>query len=153
MRSEKRIEIFEKYITFENLENKLHFTSNTARMVILDKNKIFEYWKKYYDQRFYQVLINLGYYADGFMWNKEDSDTLQALGVPFEEANFWTSRYDRNNKLLEEPIVKSLSELDNEHVYNILKWFKKRNRHVDPTYEVYFKERLSKWQKFKLLFV
>ena len=41
--------------------------------------RLWRYWRKNPDQRFYQVLINLGLLPDGGSWNIEDDEVEKHL--------------------------------------------------------------------------
>lgn len=86
--------------------------------------KILRYWNANPDQRIGQVLINLGLLSDSLLiWNDEENDILKDQGLPPEEYLFWTSIYDKDERLLDEPITRLIKDLEVSHIKKILKMF------------------------------
>lgn len=84
-------------------------------------NEIVEYWKENPDQRFGQVLINLGLIEDKLnIWIDEEYDILIAQGLEPRDVIFWTSYYDKDNNLLDKPISRLIKDLDTEHIQTLL---------------------------------
>jgi len=81
-----------------------------------------DYWKKNPDQRIGQVFINLGLILDSLkIWNDEESDILASQGLPPEEYLYWTSLYDKDDVLLDQPITRLIKDLETSHIKAILK--------------------------------
>lgn len=103
------------------------------------------YWKENPDLRIGQLLINLGFVIDNpQVWNDEESDILKAQGLPPEEYLFWTSVYDKDEKLLENPITKLIKNLDKSHILAIKSHFNKKGVFISPDYVTAFNNVLEK---------
>jgi hypothetical protein len=87
-----------------------------------DSPPVPDYWKENPDQRIGQVLINLGLIPDNLkIWMDEESNILIDQGIAPEECLYWTSLYDKDNNLLEEPITRLVADLEPGHIKSILK--------------------------------
>ena len=85
------------------------------------------YWLENPDQRFGQVLINLGLIPDGGAWNDEETTILEAQGLPPEEYLFWTSHYDEHEKELDKPITRLVANLEPRYILRIKEYFFKKH--------------------------
>ena len=79
------------------------------------------YWKKNYDQRVGQVLINLGLIPDSlFAWNDEEPNILISQGFDPAECYYWGNNYDKDMNRLPKTIYKPIRELSTEHILSII---------------------------------
>lgn len=128
MRPIERIDNFLAKVDWFKLVHRWNI-DNFDEVLLNHFNKIVEYWKSNPDQRFGQVLINLGLVQDKLnIWTDEESDILIGQGIPPREVYFWTSRFDKEGNLLEVPKTKLIKDLDTEHLVAIIAWFKDRLR-------------------------
>ena len=111
------------------------------------------YWKQNPDQRFGQVLINLGIVSDTLLiWLDEESDILLDQGIAPEYCLYWTSIYDKDGNLLDEPVSKLLKDLDTDHIVNIYKYvYIENNKTLSDTYDLAFNNVLTKRKAYKEL--
>ena len=113
------------------------------------------YWKQNPDQRFGQVLINLGIVSDNLLiWLDEESDILLDQGIAPEDCLYWTSIYDKDDNLLDKPISKLLKDLDTDHIVNIYKYVHTENkRTLSELYNIAFNNILVKRKEYEALTV
>lgn len=116
---------------------------------------VIPYWKNNPDQRIGQVLINLGLISDKLLiWNDEESDILLDQGIAPEDCLYWTSIYDKENNLLEEPISKLLKDLTTDHIVNIYKHvYVENKRTLSEIYNTAFNNILVKRKEYEALTV
>ncbi len=113
--------------------------------IVNNWNTIKKYWNENYDQRFGQVLVNLGL-LDHFntCWFKEEDDWLvENKYCKLEDIKFWISILDENNNPLKTPKYTLLKDMDNKHIKAILLWFKDKSSRIDSRYIKYFNEKIE----------
>ncbi len=113
-------------------------------LIYLERFNVMYYWIQNPDQRFGQVLFNLGL-SDDSMYNVEEDDWLISKKYcKVEDIKFWTSYLDENNQRLTVPRKKLLKDLDIDHIRNIIKFFEDRDNltKMDGKYLEYFDERI-----------
>lgn len=147
MRKPERIDNFIEKVDFHILSLRWNIIFPELVYEILDDTSyigdidIIQYWKENYDQRFGQVLINLGLIADSLQaWNDEEDDILEAQGLPPEEYLLWTALYDKDKNLLDEPVTKLVKDLNTDHIEAILTHFEPR---LSPAYITAFNNTLN----------
>jgi hypothetical protein len=148
MRAKERIPIVLEFFK-NNIHAYLRFIdsddSEEYYEFIRNYDKINNIWLDNPDWRLGQLLINIGLINDGFVWNIEEQEWLvKESYFKFEDIHFWGVNYDKEGNLLDEPYKKLLSELDDEHIKNIIKYFEDRNVKMDSEYLKYFKSRVEK---------
>lgn len=139
MRQKERISLFLNKLNFNKLEERWDIDiSQDLRGEIFNQAK--EYWEQNPDQRFGQVLINLNLIPDNFdIWSDEESDILDAQGVPKRETMMWGTNFDKDMNRLPETIWKPINELTTDHIEAILDGNWARN----PKYIEEFKNELE----------
>lgn len=145
MRSKERIDIVLKFFR-KNPTIFSKFLYNDELIETPELTKDFEeFWKKHFDLRLGQALINFHLINDDlFIWAKEESDWLVENDyVPFENLNSWCSHYDKDHNKLPKPECRLLKDLSTEHIENILKWIKERNQRLPRDYMKYFNKRVK----------
>lgn len=102
-------------------------------------------WKQYPDLRLGQLLINFFEFPDqNKLWNIEEVDYLiEEEKVPLEEICFWGINYFKNGNPREKTKFVLLKDLSNDHIENIISFFKERGIKLYEKYEEYFNERLK----------
>jgi hypothetical protein len=121
MRPKERIPIFFKLVDFKKLEKEWN-----VKMIhqVLSSNlskKVCDYWRENYDQRFGQVLINLGIVPDNFyIWNVEEEEILDKQGINPREYLLWGQCYDKEGNELPEVRYRLIKDLDTDHIEAIL---------------------------------
>jgi hypothetical protein len=109
---------------------------------------LIEAWKENPDQRIGQLLINLGLIDDSMeRWCTEECDILIDQGIPPEECLYWTSMYDKDENLLDEPLTRKVSDLTKSHITNILTFMKTHNGRISPQMETAFQNVLNKTEQ------
>ena len=133
MRPHERIEHFLENVDWSKLQTRWGLDPDGLN---LDTKIVEDYWKENPDQRFGQVLINLGFIEDKLnIWIDEEYDILIAQGLETRDVIFWTSYYDKDNKLLDKPISRLIKDLDTEHIQTLLGIVKTTNM-----FEILFNE-------------
>lgn len=103
------------------------------------------YWKQNPDQQIGQVLINLGMAPNKMtIWSAEEADILINQGVPPEECLYWTSMYDANENLLEEPITRLVSTLTPEHINKIYEFMNMHGGRISSAMNTAFENVLER---------
>lgn len=146
MRPKERIPIFLEKVDFDFLEERWDVDiPQLLRGIILDPNfKIHKYWVKNYDQRFGQVLINLGYVKDILkIWTDEESSILDDQGVPRREFMLWGSIYDENRNPLPEIRYRLIKDMDTNHILAILKDIEDMKYNLPAYYINVFEEEIK----------
>lgn len=143
MRPKERISIFIQKVNFDFLEQRWDTDiPQTLRGDIVNPDgEIQKYWYENYDQRFGQVLINLGLISDHLpIWVDEELDILVSQGTPKREVFLWGNNYDKDMNLLPKTIWKPICELSTEHIQAIVDggWVDK-----NPIYKEVFEEELK----------
>ena len=129
MRVKERIDNFLQKVDLDKLSKRWNLVEDkeetslsellTVTSTYYDIN-IVNYWKENYDQRFGQVLINLGILSDDLkIWCDEDDAILLDQGLPLEEVLYWGSNYDKDMNLLPETIYRLIKDLDSDHIEKI----------------------------------
>lgn len=107
-------------------------------------DEITKYWNEHPDQRFFQMLTNRGCIEEeGMRWFKEDLDFLVEAGVYIGDLIKWTSNYDRDMNPLPKPITRLVSELDTDHIENILDFVALQNAELPEKYKYAFETELA----------
>lgn len=116
---------------------------------------VIPYWKSNPEQRIGQALINLGLISDNLLiWNDEESDILLDQDIAPEDYLYWTSIYDKDNNLLDEPVSKLLKDLTTDHIVNIYKYtYIENKRTLSELYNIAFNNILVKRKEWEALTV
>jgi hypothetical protein len=145
MRPIERISKFFECHTIDRLHDHGKLSNHEFINISTNYDKIKEYWKTNPDQRFFQVLINLGICEDKEgRWFKEDLDILMEYNVYLGDVIRWTSYYDKEGKLLKTPKTRYIQDLDTDHLHAIRKFAKDRRRTLHPTAEYCISKELEK---------
>ena len=151
MRNSKRISICLKLL----FQNKIlyHFlgtdTSGLAKKLHENWNLIEKEWLKSPDQRFGQLLSNLGLVSkeiENHIWNIDEDDWLIQNGYcNIEDIKFWGVNYYKNGKQRKTTKFKLLRDLDINHIKNIIIFFEKYNSldKLNKEYLEYFNKRIN----------
>ena len=152
MRNSKRIPICLKLL----FQNKIlyHFlgtdTSGWAKKLHENWDLIEKEWLKSPDQRFGQLLSNLGLVSkeiEYYIWNieKEDDWLIQNGYCDIEDIKFWGINYYKNGKKRKTTKFILLKDLDIDHIQNIIKFFEKYNTldFLPKDYLKYFNKRIN----------
>lgn len=93
-----------------------------AELIEVNMPFIETYWQDHPDQRFTQVLINLGILPNipGIWYYTEEEEILDFLGIPARDYLLWGQYFDKDGKKLDKPVRKPIKDLDTEHIENIL---------------------------------
>lgn len=137
MRCPERIDMFLQLVDLDKLSKHWLLDKPIPRI----HRRARTYWKRNPDQRFGQMLINLGMIPDSFAaWCQEDSDILIMQGNKPRDVLFWGSNYDKKGNLLPETKWRLIKDLDTSHIKNILKggWVATGSK-----YSLYFKQELA----------
>ena len=137
-----QVEILQKFLKTdnENIISKNIFRNFTT--VMLE-------WNKSPDQRFGQLLSNLGLVTkeiENHIWNIEEDDWLIKNGYcNIEDVKFWGVNYYKNGKQRKSTKYKLLKDLDNDHIKNIIIFFEKYNSldKLNKEYLEYFNKRIN----------
>ena len=151
MRNKLRVSIVSDLML--NKETLLHFL-NTPSQKLIDNiynnwGKIKEEWLKSPDQRFGQLLSNLGLVSknvENYTWNIEEDDWLIRNGYcNIENIKFWGVNYYKNGKKRKSTKYKLLKDLDKDHIKNIIKWFEDQNalHRLNKEFLKYFNKRIN----------
>jgi len=81
-----------------------------------------DYWNENYDERFSQVLVNLGIIPNipGLWYYKEEPEILLDLGVNPREFLLWGQNYDKDMNRLDRTIWQTIDKLDTDHIEAII---------------------------------
>ena len=111
-------------------------------------------WLKSPDQRFGQLLSNLGLVSkeiENYIWNiEEEDDWLIKNGYcNIEDIKFWGVNYYKNGKQRKTTKFKLLKDLDTDHIKNIIKFFENQNmlHRLNKEYLEYFNKRINNLNK------
>ena len=143
MRPKERINTFLSLVDFDKLEQRWETDiSDSLRNLILSK-AIKDFWLEHPDQRFGQMLINIGYIEDRLpIWMDEEDLILKDQGLPPREYLLWGSIYDKDHKPLEEIRWSLIKDMDTDHIKNILKDVKDNKMGIRKDYLDIFKQEL-----------
>ena len=151
MRNPNRISICLKLL----FQNKIlyHFlgtnTPGWAKKLHENWDLIEKEWLKSPDQRFGQLLSNLGLVPkdiEDYIWNIEEDDWLIKNGYcNIEDIKFWGVNYYKNGKQRKTTKFILLKDLDIDHIQNIIKFFEKYNTldFLPKDYLEYFNKRIN----------
>ena len=151
MRNPNRIPICLKLL----FQNKMlyHFlgtdTSEQAKKLHENWDLIEKEWLKSPDQRFGQLLSNLGLVSkeiENHIWNIDEDDWLIQNGYcNSEDIKFWGINYYKNGKQRKSSKDKLLKDLDIDHIRNIIIFFEKYNSldKLNKEYLEYFNKRIN----------
>jgi len=78
------------------------------------------------------------------IWHAEEPDILMSQGIALEECLYWTSMYNKDEKVLDEPITRKVSSLTKEHIIRIVEFMKEHNGKLSPEMEQAFTNVLMK---------
>lgn len=86
------------------------------------EDKIKSYWNEHPDLRYSQVLVNLGTIPNfpGYWYYDEESDILNAQGLPLQECLMWGANYDKDMNRLPATVYRYINELETDHIQAIL---------------------------------
>jgi len=141
MRAKERIPIVleffknnkEAYLKFINSDDTEEYNE-----FIRCYNRLSESWLNNSDYRFGQLLINTDIISDSNIWNTEEQEWLVKNNYfKFEDIHFWGVNFDKDMNKLKTPYKKLLSELDDDHIENILKI----SNNINQQYLKYFIQR------------
>jgi len=121
MRKKERIPVLLNLIDWNKLEESfsLNFSNIEKDETILIQ--IDDYWNKNPDQRFGQMLINLGIAENNYyLWNEECNQFLKDQGVDPKEYTLWGVNFDKDRNRLPETTWKLAKDLDTDHIEAIL---------------------------------
>jgi len=149
MRPIERIDDFLKKVDWNDLlynrwklDKEIYYDKKIAYAI---KPTVPEYWKENPDQRIGQVLINMQLVPNDIMiWHAEEPDILMSQGIALEECLYWTSMYNKDEKVLDEPITRKVSSLTKEHIIRIVEFMKEHNGKLSPEMEQAFTNVLMK---------
>ena len=149
MRPIERIDDFLKKVDWSDLlynrwklDKEIYYDKKIAYAI---KPTVTEYWKENPDMRIGQVLINMQLVPNNIMiWHAEEPDILMSQGIPPEECLYWTSMYNKDEKVLDEPITRKVSSLTKEHIIRIVEFMKEHNGKLSPEMEQAFTNVLMK---------
>jgi len=153
MRPIERIDDFLELVDWDRLFKSWGLEFDNKKYYYLeDFHKLFiQYWKSNPGQRIGQVLINLGIITDSpEAWNKEDYSILIEQGLPPEECLYWTSIYDENENILEEPITRKVSTLTEAHLKRIIEFMHTNGGKISMEMDTAFLNMLDKYKKQEL---
>ena len=152
MRNSKRIPIclkllFQNKILHHFLNTKV--TKKVELLSVLHQNweLIEKEWLKSPDQRFGQLLSNLGLVSkeiENYIWNIEEDDWLIQNGYcNIEDIKFWGVNYYKNGKQRKTTKCVLLKDLKTDHIQNIIKFLEGRLHRIPVKYLEYFNKRIN----------
>lgn len=134
-------EILQKFLNTDDKQDVFKIFQNFTTIMLE--------WNKYPDQRFGQLLSNLGLVTkeiENHIWNIEEDDWLIKNGYcNIEDVKFWGVNYYKNGNKRKSTKFKLLKDLDDDHIQNIIKFFEKYNalNQLRKDYLEYFNKRLN----------
>jgi hypothetical protein len=148
MRPKERIDIFLNHVNWEILAEKWGIDVSLFNYILTKENKlrgtVIRFWKANPDQRFGQMLINLGLVPDDLkIWLDEESEILLDQGCDPREVMLWGSIYDKEGNLLEKYKYRLIKDLDTDHINNILKDVEEGKYTIPEDYMKCFKGELK----------
>jgi hypothetical protein len=151
MRNKNRIPIVLNLML--NKEILFHFLDTSSQRII---NRIYNNWENIEkewlenpDLRLGQLLFNRDFILDHPYNIEEDDWLIKNNYIQFEEIKFWGINYDKNGNKLPKTEYKLLKDLDDEHIQNIINFFKKYNalNQLPKDYLEYFNKRINNLNK------
>jgi hypothetical protein len=139
MRNKERIPIFLQLVDFDKLERRWETDISQSLRGIIFTKEVREYWEANYDQRFGQMLINLGYLPENYrIWGDEEDWILKAQGIPEREFMLWGRNFDKDMNKLPKTEWILIKDMSTDHIQAIIdgEWVKKGN----PYYDAFQKE-------------
>jgi len=138
MRPIERIPIFIKNINYDKLEERwgIDIPQTLRNAIFINQNKsiIYDYWCKYSDLRFGQMLINLGLVPDKMkIWLDEENNILIDQGCKPREVLLWGRNFDANNNRLPNTEWILIKDMNFHHIKAILNDVDK-NKYKIPLY-------------------
>ncbi len=117
--------------------------SDSLLKKLLSKN-VQDYWTKNYDQRFGQILYNLGLVKDAAYYKEDTAWLINHNYIKPEELLFWGRGLDKNNQKLPKTEYILLKDLTLDHIKAIIKYFKLHDMNINEEYLKYFNSRIKK---------
>ena len=77
-------------------------------------------------------------------WCIEEHDLLIEQGIQPEDCIYWTSIYDKDGNVLDEPSTRLINTLSKDHVKNILDFMEKHNGRISANTALAFQNVLNK---------
>jgi len=97
-----------------------------------------------YDQRFGQMLINLGLIEDALpIWVDEDLKILLDQGCPPRDVVLWGSIYDKNGNQLPSIKYRLVRDMETSHINAILKDIKDKKYALPKAYIEIFENEIE----------
>ena len=126
MRPKERIPIFLENVNWERLAKRWKVDISAFNYIRLsDKSTLKEitnYWNENSDQRFGQVLINLGLIADTLItWNDEELNILLDQGCKPRNVILWGRNFNKAGERLPKTEWILIKNLETDHIEAILK--------------------------------
>ena len=154
MRNPNRIPIclkllFQNKILHDFLNTKATKKVELLRILHQNWELIEKEWNKSPDQRFGQLLSNMGLVSKEIeykIWNIEEDNWLIKNGYcNIEDIKFWGVNYYKNGKKRKTTKYKLLKDLDDDHIRNIIKFFEDNNaiNQLNKEYLEYFNKRIN----------
>ena len=154
MRNPNRIPIclkllFQNKILHDFLNTKATKKVELLRILHQNWELIEKEWYKSPDQRFGQLLSNMGLVSkeiEDKIWNIEEDDWLIKNNYcNIEDIKFWGVNYYKNGKQRKTTKFKLLRDLDINHIKNIIIFFEKYNSldKLNKEYLEYFNKRIN----------
>lgn len=148
MRPKERIPIFLEKVNWKTLAERWNVDISLFEDVIICNpklnKKIRKYWENNYDQRFGQVLINLGFMKDSLLiWNDEERDILDDQNIPKRETMLWGSIYDKDLNPLPKIKWRVIKDMTTDHIKAILKDVENYRMNINNDYLEVFKQEIE----------
>ena len=110
-------------------KNRMPFVLDKLNIQWNTRDEILDVWKDYPDQRLFQLLENyfpLEIYNEvsknfkEFFWYEPHWNTEDLWGILTWDELIWTSRLDKNKKVLDKPVTRQIKDLETEHMLSII---------------------------------
>jgi hypothetical protein len=133
MRNRERISIFLSYLD-EEMMHRLFikwFQTNfeeIEKQIVKKKRAIKKYWLANHDERFSQVLVNMGFIGNlpGFWYYEEDDDILLALGCNPRDVLLWGQNFDKDMNRLPETNWIKIKDMSTDHIRAVISFMGER---------------------------
>jgi len=98
------------------------------KKVVKEKRAIKKYWNANHDERFSQVLVNMGFLDNipGVWYYTEDDDILLSLGYPSRDILLWGQNYDKDMNRLPETNWIKIKDMKTDHIHAVIAFMKER---------------------------